>query len=96
MHRLHQKLKVIKTTDAEGDVDVEEAALDEHADEGAENEMQGWWSCLGLLDHQDINPESLAALSGRMRGRTRNGELAVKDAVSEATEAPFAHLFPPS
>ena len=58
--RLHDKLRGIASTDAEGDVEVADA--EELHDEAAQGGSY-WTFWLGMLDHEDITPDALAGLS---------------------------------
>jgi hypothetical protein len=65
LNRLHQKLKGITTTDAEGD-----AVLDDAAEEAMENEDVGggsaWMLWLGLAPHEALSPEVLEGFAQAM------------------------------
>ena len=57
LHRLHQKLKMIASTDAEGDVPVDDADAEGEGDKLVQEGGSYLCLCLGLVDHQDITPE---------------------------------------
>lgn len=61
LHRLHQKLKIIATTDKEGDIELEDAEVDAEADGDAQQGLQGWswYTFLGLVDQDDLCPDFL-------------------------------------
>ena len=67
LNRLHQKLRMIASTDVEGDVPVEDAEAE--AEEGKAMQEGGSYLCfcLGMVDHQDITPEVMERIVGSAR-----------------------------
>ncbi len=82
LHRLSQKLKTIVQTDAEGDYEVEDATAEGEGSENREQQTGGryWLHFLGLVDQEEITPESMGMLS---RGRSHLwGDLAARNSHS--------------
>lgn len=66
LNRLHQKLKVLTTKDADGDVDIPEEEVDTFSDEQVEGgeQLPGWcwFASFGLFDPRDVTAESMASM----------------------------------
>lgn len=93
LHRLHQKLKVITKTDAEGDLEVEDEASNVEELLKTQDGMGGRYclSFLGLIDHERITSEGMEKLISAKRGASHASQ-AVKAQVLRSEED-FDHLF---
>lgn len=63
LNRLHQKLKMIASTDVEGDVPVDDVEVERADDKLTPEEGSYLCYCLGLVDHQDITPEVMEQMT---------------------------------